>query len=1082
MIGRLFLLRLSVSFVAGLLLLSPPSPAAPSATLSAVGLRCEYRVDPLGVEESAPRLSWRLEPSDPLARGIVQAAYRILVASDADLLRSGRGDLWDSGKVVSPLSFHIPYAGKSLASSDRCYWKVKVWDGEGRETPWSDTGSWTMGLLSPADWKAKWIGRNPLLDRWLPWVWFPKGKPEKWAPAGEIFLRREFALPPERVSTAVFFVSSEDPFELYINGSVAAKGPGEETRGEFPVRSFLRPGLNALALKATHPRPSAARIAGKLFIRFENNSNPLLIPVDKEWKTSEAAPAGWEKAGFSDQDWPMAQEISAWTVWPWGTPSAPDDPLPLFRKEFIVEKPLRSAMAYVCGLGHYELRLNGEKVGDRVLDPGWTNYWRTCLYSTYDVTGMVRSGKNALGMMLGNGMFNVRGTRYAKFRKSFGQPRAIIQLRLDFADGTSRLVASDGSWKVIPGPIVFSCIYGGEDYNARRELSGWDRPGFDDSSWESATELEDTGGRLVAQSAPPVKAMEEFSPVRATEIKPGVTLYDLGKNIAGWPKIRVMGPAGAWIRIRPGELLDRRGRVNQGWSGKPSYFTYVCRGEGEEEWQPRFSYYGFRYLQVETEEPKKPALLDIKGVFVRSSAETSGTFSSSDDLLNKIMVSILTDCPHREKFGWLEQSHLMGPSVMYDFDVPLLMAKIVADMRDAQGKSGIIPANAPEYYRFDGSFRDEPCWGSAYIILPWLFYQRYGDHDLISRNYEGMKRYFAYLKRISRGDIISQGLGDWADVVTTIPYALPWLFYQRYGDYDLISRNYEGMKRYFAYPKRTSHRDIISQRLGEWANVGLTTPYAQNTPVALTSTAIFYYDALLIQKMAALLGQGDDARRFAGLAQEIREAFNREFFDPEKNRYGTGSQTANAIALAFGLVSPDRRAAVLASLVADIRARGGHTTAGDVGDRFVLSSLSEAGRADMVAAMAAQTDHPSYGYQLAHGATSLTEFWDGPTRGHSQNHMMMGHLEEWLYRYLAGIEIDYSRPPPERIVIRPAPVPGLDSARASTRVMEGEVSSSWERKGDEFSLRVSIPPNAVAVVVVPSRDASSIIESGRPAG
>ena len=580
--GRLRRLGSSAAWAALVFLLPP---AALSAAPWVDDLRCEYRSSPLGVDETAPRLSWTLRAPGDGARGVVQSAYRILVARDRALLDSDRGDIWDSGKVDSARSFDVRCGGLPLASSQGCFWKVKVWDGEGRESPWSGTGSWTMGLLAPSDWKAKWIGRNPLLDPWLlPWIWYPEGKPAKWAPAGAVVFRRKVTLPADPIAEAVFLIAAEDSFELYINGAAAGRGGGRKAPQEFGVAPLLRPGPNLVALKAVNSSPSPAGIAGRLLIRFAGRADPLVVPLDREWRAGRPAAGEWEKEEAADADWPGAAEISTWSSSPWGTPEMADNPLPIFRTEFAVDRPLRSATAYVCGLGHYELRLNGEKVGDRLLDPGWTNYWRTCLYSTYDVTALVRPGPNALGLMLGNGMFNVRGGRYAKFRESFGPPRGIVQLRLDFADGSIRTIGSDGSWKAAAGPIVFSCVYGGEDYDARREIPGWDLPGFEASSWEAAAEVGGPGGKLVSQASPPLKAMEEIAPVRSSEARPGAAVHDLGANIAGWPKIRLKGPSGAAVRITPGELLGPDGLVDQSWSGKPAYYTYICRGGGEEEW------------------------------------------------------------------------------------------------------------------------------------------------------------------------------------------------------------------------------------------------------------------------------------------------------------------------------------------------------------------------------------------------------------------------------------------------------------------------------------------------------------------
>ena len=491
------------------------------------------------------------------------------------------------------------------------------------------------------------------------------------------------------------------------------------------------------------------------------------------------------------------------------------DPLPLLRREFDVPKPVLRALVSVCGLGHYELHLNGARVGDSVLDPGWTDYRKTCLYSTHDVTELLRRGSNCFGAMLGNGMFHERGERFWKFIGSFGSPQMILRMQIDFVDGTVTAIVSDAAWRVAPGPITLSSIFGGEDYDARLERPGWDRPGFDDTAWPVVTVTEGPGGRLVAQSAPPIKVMETFSPIHVSEPAPGVFVYDLGQSFSGRPEITVRGQAGTTVRITPAEVLDAKGLADQRGSGGPCFYTYTLRGEGLETWHPRFTYYGFRWLQVEGAVPDK-----VEGQFIRCSANRAGSFACSDDLFNRIhqlvdwaigsnLQSIVTDCPHREKLGWLEIAHLMAPSTLYTYDAASLFAKVARDTTESQLASGLVPTTAPEYCVFCESFRDSPEWGSAAVVLPWLLHQWYGDTRVLAEGYPTMKRYVDYLTTRATVHIIAQGLGDWGD-----------------------------------FPS-------VEEHMG----------WAQMTPLSLTGTAIYFHDAAILARAASFLGKPEDARQ-----------------------------------------------------------------------------------------------------------------------------------------------------------------------------------------------------------------------------
>jgi hypothetical protein len=786
------------------------------------------------------------------------------------------------------------------------------------------------------------------------------------------------------------------------------------------------------------------------------------------------------KAAMADNPGRSECPPESWFKWKAGLAASGEkpEPLPLLRREFDVPKPIRRALVSVCGLGHYELRLNGTKVGDHILDPGWTNYRKTCLYSTYDVTGGIQPGKNCLGAMLGNGMFHERGIRFFKFVGSFGSPQMILRLRLDFTDGTASDLVSDSAWRIAPGPITFSSIFGGEDYDARLESPGWDKGGFDDSDWQHVTVVDGPGGNLAAQSAPPIKVIETFLPIGVTEPTPGVFVYDLGQNFSGRPNISLQGPAGATVQIIPSEVLDEKGLVDsRGWgcaAGERlhlSYYTYTLKGEGIETWHPQFSYYGFRYLQVEGAAPRNkaggnvPVVLGIEGQFTRSSASRAGSFACSNDLMNRIhrlvdwgiasnLQSIVTDCPQREKLGWLEIAHLTAPSAMYNYDLPALYAKIARDTTEAQQPNGLVPTTAPEYSVFSNEFRDTPEWGSAVVIIPWLLYQWYGDTRVLAESFPAMKQYVDYLSSRAKDHIISFGLGDWGD-----------------------------------FPS-------VEEHMG----------WAQMTPLSVTGTTIYYYDTIILSRVAALLEKTDEARQYTAQAETIRKAFNHALFNPEANlyAYGTkvvphelrhdynralfdpvtnqyvgGSQASQAMPLVLGMVEPDRVEAVFANLVSIVQ-KHKYVTAGDVGHRFLLLALAEHGRSDLVFELHSRTTGFGYGFQIAQGLTALGEAWDGRSCA-SMNHGMLGHIQEWFHAYILGIQAAPDAVAFNRIVIRPQIVGDLTWARGHYDSIRGNIAVDWQIKAGQLILKVTIPANTSAAVYVPTTDPANVFESGKPA-
>jgi hypothetical protein len=674
-------------------------------------------------------------------------------------------------------------------------------------------------------------------------------------------------------------------------------------------------------------------------------------------------------------------------------------------------------------------------------------------------------------------MYNVvRRNRFVKFTGSFGPLRAVCQLELEYADGSKDIVGTDQSWRTSAGPIVFSNIFGGEDHDARLDPIGWDKPGFDDGNWRNAVELVRPQGRLRGASvaAPPLRNIEVHKPVQTRSLTNGGVLFDLGQNVSHVPRIRVSGPKGSTIRLIPSEVIGEDGMANQRTMGAgsrgSSWWEYTKGTDGEETWMPKFFYVGCRYVQAHFTPPPSPtmggsrstatpsdtsqgrggirpsrdgsgdALPEIKsleGVVVHSSSEPLGEFKCSNELLNRIrdlvrwaqranMVSVLTDCPHREKLGWLEQYHLNGPAIRYEFNVSRVFTKGMNDMADAQLRDGLVPNIAPEYTEFNGAFRAAAEWGCAFIFVPWQQYEFNGDVDLLNRYYDKMKRYFGYLESVAKEDIVSEGLGDW---------------------YDLG-------------PKKPGP--------------------AQLTPSPVTASAFYFQDAVLLSKIAEVLDKPDEAKDYAARAERIRTTYNRKFFNTNKGTYATDSQCANALPLVMEIAEPRNRASVFASLMRDVESRGYAMTAGDVGFRYLLLALAQGGQSEAIYKMINQDDKPGYGYMLKKGETSLTEAWDANATS-SHNHFMLGQITEWFYKDLAGIAPDPKGPGFKKILIQPTPVGDLKWVEASYDSMHGAISVRWEREGGKFKLKATIPANTTATVFVPAKSPGDVMESGSPA-
>jgi len=776
---------------------------------------------------------------------------------------------------------------------------------------------------------------------------------------------------------------------------------------------------------------------------------------DQQDRASDwSAPEQWQTGLYRPEDWQSAQWIGyekmpdVERIVPAITDDSDEkyrhrtDVLPLLRKEFTLHKPVTKATVFICGLGQFDLHLNGKKVGAHFLDPGWTKYDEHALYVTFDVTKALQSGSNALGVMLGNGFFYVPGERYRKLTGAYGYPQLICRLYLQYGDGTVENIVSDTTWKAAPGPVTFSSIYGGEDYNATLAQDGWDAAGFPDQQWRQAVVV-DGPCRLDAQSADPLLTWDHFVPVKVTQPKPGVWLYDMGQNASAIPYLAVTGPTNSVVKITPAELLTGEGLADQSAVGSPVYFNYTLKGDSIERWQPQFMYYGFRYIQVEGAVPegaanpdRLPVIRDLQSIHTRNGAAKIGTFDCSNTLFNKTftlidwairsnMASVFTDCPHREKLGWLEEAHLVGSSIRYNYDIARLCRKVVKDMMYAQTEEGLIPDIAPEYVHFDAGFRDSPEWGSNGVILPYYMYQWYGDKGVLEQSYPMMTRYVGYLGKKADHHILRHGLGDWYDIGPKFP--------------------------------------------GE----------SQLTPKGITATAMYYYDLSILARVAGILGKTADEQAYRLQADAVKAAYNKAFFHEDTRQYASGSQTANAMSVYMGLVDSIYKADVVENIVADIRQHDNGITAGDIGYRYLLRVLDDEGRSDVIYDMNSRSDVPGYGLQLAQGATALTESWQGYHNA-SNNHFMLGHLMEWFYTGLAGIRPAAGSVAFRDIVIRPEPVGDVTFVNARYQSPYGEIMSSWKKEDNDFFLKITIPPNSRATVYLPASSTSDVTMDGKP--
>ncbi|MCC6698831.1 MAG: family 78 glycoside hydrolase catalytic domain [Candidatus Hydrogenedentes bacterium] len=1040
--------------IAATIVLGATAPLA-HADLEVTKLRCEYRVNPLGIDVAAPRLSWVIESKQ---RGQVQTAYQILVADTEDALNADQGVRWDSGKVKSNRTIHIPYAGAPLKSQDRCYWKVRVWDKDGKESKWSKPAMWTMGLLTPAEWKGSWIGLDGVETATDlsggKWIWFPEGTPAQSGPVASRFFRRVITLPADRTlrkASAQF--AADNRHALYINGQRVDTGSSFKAAAYVDITAHLHPGDNIAAAQADN-EGDAANPAGLIgILRFEfTDGEKITITTDESWMSAEAAEDEWFAQAFDDSLWKPAMVLGEHGMDPWGkvtTEEARELPARYLRHEFNADKPIRRATAYISGLGLSELYLNGKKVGNDVLTPSLTEYTKRTYYLTYDVTGMLRKGENAVGVILGNGRYYAPRSNVPTAMRTFGFPKLMFDLRITYEDGSEAVVASGTDWKLTAeGPVGNNNEYDGEVYDARKEMPGWAEPGFADESWAAAQAVSGPEGPLVAQMIEPIRVIETLKPVSVKQIEPGKFIFDMGQNMVGWCLLRVKGPAGTTVRLHHAETLKDDGSLYvANLRGAKCEALYTLKGEGQEVYEPRFTYFGFRFVEV-TGYPGEPTLDDLEGKVVHDDLERIGQWASSNPLLNQIYSNVLwgvrgnyrsmpTDCPQRdERQGWLGDRSAECRGESYLHNIAPLYNKWHTDMLDSQKENGSIPDVAPYYWPI---YSDNVTWPSSYVIIPGMLFDQYGDRSAIEQRYEGMKRWIEMMRGFLDKDIMPRDTyGDWC-----VP---------------------------------PESQELIHSK-----------DPARKTSGPILGTTYFYHTLCLMARYAELLGKTSDATEYLGLAGRMKAALNRDFYKADSSMYDNGTQTSSVLPLAFGMVPEENRAGVFNHLVDNItNVTNSHVGTGLVGGQWLMRTLSDNGRADLAYTIATQKTYPSWGYMVEKGATTIWELWNGDTADpamNSGNHVMLvGDLMIWFYEYLGGIRPATDGSSFQNATLKPY-VPGdLKQIDASVATMNGLIESKWRREDKAFHWAVRIPANGRAKVSVPTLGWGevSITEGGKP--
>jgi len=752
-----------------------------------------------------------------------------------------------------------------------------------------------------------------------------------------------------------------------------------------------------------------------------------------------SAPASWEMGILEPESWK-----ASWISIPSESTEKGSKPAQYFRKEFAAAKTIKSARVYITSLGLYQLFLNGKKVSTDLFTPGWTSYKNRIQYQTYDVTALLQA-KNTVGAIVGDGWY--RGNiGWVSQNGYYGSKLGLLaQFQINYTDGTSELIGTDQNWKVSNGPIVFSDIYNGETYDARKEMTGWASNGFDDSQWGKVALFDQSKKILIAPQGDVVKAIEEIKPVKLLTTPTGEKVFDMGQNMVGWVRLKVQGKKGDQVTLKFAEVLDKAGNFyTDNLRSAKCTDNFILNGSGTEVFEPHFTFHGFRFVKIEGLSGE-PTTDQITGVVIHSDMKPTGSFSCSDPMINQLQhniqwgqkgnfLDVPTDCPQRdERLGWTGDAQVFSMTAAFNYNVAPFYTKWMRDVAADQSADGKVPYVIPDVLKGAGG---STAWADVAIIVPWTTYLTYGDKRILEVQYTSMKGWVEYMKSRAGDDYLWTGdfhFGDWLAFATT---------------------NSD-------YPGATTEKDLIA-------------------------TAYYSYSSGLLSKIAAIIGQNDDAKKYAQLSENIKKAFQKEFVTPA-GRLVSHTQTAYSLALAFNLLPEDLIPKASEYLAADVK-KMKHLTTGFVGTPLLCKTLSAQGHEDLAFMLLNRKEYPSWLYPVTQGATTIWERWDGQKPDgsfqdvgmNSFNHYAYGAIGEWLYRYVAGLDIDPDMPGYKHILLAPHPGGGLTNAGVEFTSLYGKVKSAWRLDGKDFVYEVTVPANTTATVSLQTAKAEQVTLNAQP--
>jgi alpha-L-rhamnosidase len=1009
----------------------------------AANLRCEYRTNPLGIDITQPRLSWIVESSQ---RGQKQTAYQVMVASTKENLSAQKADLWDSGKVQGDETICVVYAGKPLVSNQDCFWKVQVWDKDGKPSGWSKPAHWSMGILNEGDWKGQWVGYdvNPPSEvvlegfKQAKWIWSSDMKSGNVQP-GKMYFRTAVELPKE-TENAVCHIAVDDECELFVNGKSCGSQNAWNTVKTIDLKGRLQAGRNVLAVVATNNGQSAnpAGLIAAVVIKMQDGQKKIIC-TDQQWLVSPSAQNSWMTPTYNDSTWAKAHVIGNYGCQPWGQIKTKQNILPpaqYLRSEFPVSKPVKRAYLYATALGIYQVYLNGQRISQDYFSPGWTDYKTRIYYRTYDVTSSLKKGDNAIGTIVADGWY-AGYVGYGHKRNHYGKNlRFLAQLFIEYTDGSTAVVFTNPDWKASLGPILEADFLMGETYDARKELTGWDKAGYNDSAWVKVSTGKELNPQVQAAVSEPVVAFEEIRPVSLSEPVTGNYVFNMGQNFAGLVRLKVHGKAGQAVQLRFAERLNPDGTIYTiNLRDALATDTYTCKGKGTEVWQPMFTFHGFQYVEI-TGLDTKPGLDSITGIALSSDTPVAGTFECSDPMINQLhsniywtqrmnFIDIPTDCPQRdERLGWTGDAQVYIGTATLNTDVQAFFAKWLVDLTDAQRADGQFPKVAPlKVSEEDGG----PAWADAGVICPWTIYQVYGDRRLLEQQYPSMVKFIEFCKNRCTSELL---------------------------------------------PPAQFHC------FGDWLNIN------DDTPKEVIYTAYFALSTKLTAEAAETLGKTEDAKKYNELFNGLKQAFNKAYVADDGKIKGD-SQTGYVLAIAVDLVEGEKYQAAAKHLVELIEKRDWHLSTGFIGTKDLMLVLAKIDRNDVAYRLLHNDTFPSWGFSIKHGATSIWERWNGwtPQQGfgdpgmNSFAHYSFGAVYQWMAENIGGIRTDGAAY--KKIIIKPCPDGKLTWAKTGYHSIRGQIATEWKKEKGKLTLNITIPANTSAVVYIPSVSVEGVQEGGK---